>query len=125
MPLYKQDPNDSTKQVPNIQGDNRHDRAKTPTAFTLTKSPNYIVVKEDVAAGLGLYFNPTTFSASAAAEQVGDLGATTYSGSSGYGEFNKLPKGTYNLHPIAVSGSAADVEHITFVYKSSLSTGGF
>ena len=122
MPLYKQDPNDSTKQVPNIQGDNRHDRAKTPTAFTLTKSPNYIVVKEDVAAGFGLFFNPTTFSSSAAAEGGG---LTTYSGSAGYGEFNKLSKGTYNLHPIAVSGSAADVEHITFVYKSSLSTGGF
>ena len=122
MPLYKADPNDSTKQVPNIQGDNRHDRTKTPSAFTLTKSPNYIVVKEDVAAGFGLFFNPTTFSSSAAAEGGG---ATTYSGSTGYGEFNKLPKGTYNLHPIAVSGSNADVEHITFVYKSSLSTGGF
>ena len=120
MPLYKQDPNDSTKQVPNIQGDNRHDRAKTPTAFTLTKSPNYIVVKEDVAAGLGLHFNPTTFSSSAAAE-----GGPTYSSSAGYGEFNKLPKGVYNLHPIAVSGSADDVAHITFVYKSGLATGGF
>ena len=122
MPLYKQDPNDSTKQVPNIQGDNRHDKAITPSAFTFTKTPNYIVVKEDVAAGFGLFFNPTTFSSNATAEGGG---TTTYSGSAGYDEFNKLPKGTYNLHPIAVSGSAADVEHITFVYKSGLATGGF
>ena len=96
-----------------------------PAAFTLMKSPNYILVKEDVSAGLGLFFNPTTFSSSAAAEVVAGAAHTVYSGSVGYDEFNKLPKGTYNLHPIALSGSAADVAKVTFVYKSGLATGGF
>ena len=71
----------------------------------------------------GLHFNPTTFEASATAEKPGDT--TIYSGSAGYDSFNTLKAGTYNLHPIALSGSAADVAKVTFVYKSGLATGGF
>ena len=52
-------------------------------------------------------------------------GLTTYSGSTGYDEFNTLKAGQYNFHPIAVSGSAVDVAKIKFVYKSGLATGGF
>ena len=122
MPLYKQDPNDSTKQVPDIQGDNRHDQISSLTRFVKTKSPNFIIVNSDISAGLGFHFNPTEFSSSAAAEGGG---LTTYSGSTGYDEFNTLKAGQYNFHPIAVSGSAADVAKIKFVYKSGLATGGF
>ena len=123
MPLYKKDPNNSSKQVPNIQGDNRHDRISSPTRFVKTKSPNFIIVNGDISDGLGFHFNPTQFSSSAVAENPGN--ATIYSSSAGYNEFNSLKTGTYNFHPIAVSGSANDVAKIRFIYKSGLATGGF
>jgi len=123
MPLYKADPNDNTKQVPNIQGSNRSDSLLSPTAFSGSyKAPNFIVVVGDVSAGLGFWFDKTAFSASAAVEGPND---TIYSGSSGYDEFNTIKSGQYNISPIAVSGSAADVAKIKFVYKSGLATGGF
>ena len=108
------------KQTSGELPDNAYDSIKSPVAFTSIKSPNYIIVTADISADLGLHFNPNTFSTSADAE-----GGPTYSGSAGYDEFNTLKAGQYNLHPIAVSGSAADVAKIKFVYKSGLSTGGF
>ena len=123
MPLYKADPNDPTKQIPDIKGSNRHDTLLSPTAFSGSyKSPNFIVVVGDVSAGLGFWFDRTAFSASAAAEGPND---TIYSGSAGYDQFDGIKSGQYNLHPIAVSGSADDVAKIKFVYKSGLATGGF
>tara|TARA_A100001515_G_scaffold71520_1_gene56899 strand:+ start:40 stop:402 length:363 start_codon:yes stop_codon:yes gene_type:complete len=111
------------KQTAGSLPDNAYDSLKSPAAFTSIKSPNYIIVTADISADLGLHFNPNTFSVSATAEKPGDT--TIYSGSAGYDEFNTLKAGQYNLHPIAVSGSAADVAKIKFVYKSGLSTGGF
>tara|TARA_X000001382_G_scaffold112782_1_gene90209 strand:- start:247 stop:624 length:378 start_codon:yes stop_codon:yes gene_type:complete len=125
MPLYKQDPNNSKKQIPDIQGDNRHDQISSPTVFTLTKTPSYVIVTDDITSGIGFFFNSSNqFSASAAAEGGG---LTTYSGSAGYDEFahGTLKAGQYNLHPSAVSGSATDAAKIKFVYKSGLATGGF
>ena len=121
--LYKPRTGDNTKQEPAALSENAYDRIKTPVAFTKIKSPNYIIVTADVSADFGLHFNPTTFEASATAEKPGDT--TIYSGSAGYDSFNTLKAGTYNLHPIALSGSAADVAKVTFVYKSGLATGGF
>ena len=122
MPLYKQDPNDSKKQVPDGQGDNRHDQISSATAFTKTKTPNYIIVNTTISNGLGFHFNPTEFATSATSEGTSD---NVYSGSTGYDKFDGLVAGQYNFHPIAVSGSAADVAKIKFVYKSGLATGGF
>ena len=124
MPLYKQDPNNTKTQIPDIQGDNRYDQITSPTVFTKTKTPSYIIVTSDVTSGIGFHFNPTEFDSSATAESGG---TTLYSGSAGYDAFahGTLKAGQYNLHPIAVSGSAADVAKITFVYKSGLASGGF
>ena len=38
MPLYKQDPNDTSKQIPDIQGENRYDKAVNPAHCTLFKT---------------------------------------------------------------------------------------
>jgi len=115
------------KQTAGELPDNARDRIDSPTAFNRVKTPNYILVTKNVTADLGLHFNPTTFSASAVIEQPGQT--TIFSGSvsasNSYTQFNSLSAGTYNLHPIAVSGSDADVAKIKFVYKSGLSTGGF
>ena len=44
MPLYKQDPDNPGKQIPDIQGDNRRDRANNPQTCSFHKTPNYVVV---------------------------------------------------------------------------------
>ena len=114
---------DAAKQTPGSLPDNAYDRTGSPTAFTIFKTPNAIIVSSNVTADLGFYFNSSSFATKAAAE--GGPGVTTYSGSAGYSQYNHLPAGTYNIHPIAVSGSAADVAKINLIYKSGLSTGGF
>ena len=111
---------DGEKQTAGSLPDNAYDRTGLPTAFTIFKTPNAIIVSSTVTADLGFYFNSSSFATKAAAE-----GGPTYSGSAGYSQYNHLPAGTYNIHPIAVSGSAADVAKINLIYKSGLSTGGF
>ena len=119
MPKYVAD---GTKQVAGPLPENSSDRITSPTRFTVTKTPNYITVTTAVVAadGIGFAFNSASFATKAATE-----GGPTMSGSTGYEGFNTLAAGNYNFHPIAVSGSAAGVAKIKFVYKSGLSTGGF
>ena len=56
MPLYKQDPNDSTKQVPNISGSNRYDRTTNPDRVTFTKTPNYVLVNKTMTKPFGFFY---------------------------------------------------------------------
>ena len=119
MGMYKLDPNDSKKQVPNISGDNRYDRVTTPVHCKATKTPNYVLINTLLVAPVGFYFGSSA--------SFSDLGA---SGRTNPANFTKvgddLSAGTQlNMHPTACSGSAADAGKITFVYKSGLSTGGF
>ena len=44
MPLYKADPNDSTKQTPDVQGSNRFDKAVNPAHCSATKTPSYVLI---------------------------------------------------------------------------------
>ena len=123
MPLYKPDPNDSTKQIPNIatgsNAANRHDRTTNPSRVTFTKTPNYVLVNKALNAG-----RPVGFFYGTDAEFAG---LSDSDASSNYDIIGgALPAGTkLNIHPTAWSGSASDDGAITFVYKSGLSTGGF
>jgi hypothetical protein len=117
MSFYKQDPNDSTKMVPADKPANFYTRTTVPVAFSSSKTPNYIIVKTAISNGLGFYFGSATeFSASAADESTGTL-KNMLTSSTQYVQFNALPAGTYHLNPLAVSGSAADVAKIIYVYK--------
>ena len=118
MPLYKPDPNNSTKQVPNIQGTTRKDRIVSPTRYVITKTPNFVYCNSDVT--LGFFTDSSQSFASKTSEAAGG-----YSGSAGYQVISMKAGQNLNIHPIAVSGSAADVAKIKFVYKSGLATGGF
>jgi hypothetical protein len=53
MPLYKQDPNNSKKQVPNVtpNGIHRYSYAVTPAAQELVKRPTYVVVNNRNSGG--------------------------------------------------------------------------
>ena len=125
MPLYKKDPNDPRKQVPNIQGDNRRDRVTNAVTCSFHKSPNYVLVNTELTANCSFFFG-TSDSFSSTLLSEGGGGQLT--GSQHY--TNLLSDGALagtqlNIHPNAWSGSAADANAITFVYKSGLATGGF
>ena len=119
MPDYKQDPNDSTKQVPGNLPDNAYDRTKSPTRCALTKTPNAVFIASSTNT-IGFFFESSASFASKATTE----GGTTLTGSSNYTDFGSTPEGTtLNIHPTAWSGSAVD--SVVFIYKSGLATGGF
>jgi hypothetical protein len=126
MGMYRTDPNDSTKQVPNIQGENRFDRAATPQTCSFVKSPNYVVVNTLLTTPVGFFFgDSSSFASKANAQQADARHHLTHS----MNYTTMLDDGTVgtklNIQPTAWSGSAADAGKITFVYKSGLATGGF
>ena len=119
MPLYKQDPNDTSKQIPDIQGENRYDKAVNPTHCELTKTPSYVLVNTLMTQPCAFFFG-----SSGSFSDLGAAGKITKTNYITMGD--DLTVGTkLNIHPTAWSGSAADAGKITFVYKSGLATGGF
>jgi hypothetical protein len=123
MPLYKQDPDNTGKQIPDIQGDNRRDRANNPQTCSFHKTPNYVVVNTALNENCGFFFgNSASFYSKQTADERTALELT---GSEHYTILGKPAVGTtLNIHPTAWSGSSDDAGSITFVYKSGLSTGG-
>jgi len=117
MPLYKQDPNNTSKQIPNVQGENRYDRTTNPDRVTFKKTPSYVLVNTTITQPVGFFYGSS-----------GDFDALADSNAPANYDLvgGSLPVGTkLNIHPSAWSGSAADNGFITFVYKSGLATGGF
>jgi len=145
MPLYKADPNNSKRQIPNIQGDNRYDRAVVPVICLVQKAPSYVVVNQELTSSVGFFFGGSaSFSTKSTleADTGGAVGGSDLTGSAHYpillrgpnlntanldaSPTSGTPPGTkLNIHPTAWSGSLADAGKITFVYKSGLATGGF
>ena len=119
MPLYKADPNNSNKQIPDTQGNNRYDRAVNPVHCKAKKTPSYVLVNATMVDSCSFYFG-----SSASFSDLGASGRTNPVNFTTMGE--DLTAGTkLHIHPTAWSGSAADNGKITFVYKSGLATGGF
>tara|TARA_Y100000593_G_scaffold53032_1_gene99286 strand:- start:412 stop:768 length:357 start_codon:yes stop_codon:yes gene_type:complete len=117
MSNYVTDPNDSTKQVAGSLPDNAYDRASVVTNCTLMKKPNAVTFTQTPAKSVSLFFGS---SASFAA-----LGTSGQTDEDNYVNFGKPTAGTtINISPTAVSGSAADIGKVVFIYKSGLSGGG-
>ena len=127
MPLYKQDPNDSTKQVPDIQGANLRDRAVNPQTCSFTKAPAAVIVNTQLTTPVGFFFGDSaSFATAATNQQLDNFHHLTHSSNYITILNDDAVAGTkLNIHPTAWSGSLADKSKITFVYKSSLATGGF
>ena len=125
MPLYKQDPNDTSKQIPDIQGTNRYDKVVNPQTCSLQKTPNYVLINTALTTPIGFFLGGSASFASSQGTIAKAQGQLT--GSAFYTKVgDDLPAGTkLNIHPNAWSGSVADVGKVIFVYKSGLSTGGF
>ena len=99
----------SGKMVPDALPDNAYDRAKTPTVFTYTKSPNYIYVIADTVGKIGAFFGSSASFAKTATANGQGANAGIYSASVGYDDLGLLKAGTsINLSPSAWSGSASD-----------------
>jgi|TARA_R110000824_G_scaffold132796_4_gene295366 hypothetical protein len=115
MPDYIQDPNNSKKQIPGPKTDQHFDRFGQLVPYSMSKAPHYVQVNAAITAGLGFFFGSS-------ASFVAKDSATGYhtSASSDYIRFDTLAAGQYHMNPIAISGSAADVAKITFVYKGGL-----
>ncbi len=121
MPDYIQDPNNSKKQIPGPKTDQHFDRVASPAAFILTKQPHYVHMNSVATAALGFFFGSSaSFSTKIVAEGATSIAASTLTGSQHYESFDVLAAGQYHLNPIAVSGSAADVAKVKFIYKGGL-----
>ena len=138
MPLYKQDPNNTKKQIPDIQGTNRRDRYVTPNRCGLTKTPNAVIIGNLVGDEIRFFFGSSaSYSTTANSQHLfpaqgifhdGLDGAPTGSiiTSSFYQDFGKPAVGTIlNIHPSAYSCSKADSNQIHFIYSSGLRTGPY
>jgi hypothetical protein len=125
MPDYKQDPNDSTKQVAGNLPDSATDNTVTPLRGTLTKTPNAVLIG-GIQDNIGFFFGTSaSFSETATTDQSPAVG-NQITGSQYFTSFGTPAAGTtLNIHPTAWSGSARDADKVIFLYKSGLATGGF
>ena len=124
MPDYKQDPNDSTKQVPGDLTDRHFDRASNVQTCSLQKSPHYILVNSTLTDSVGFYFGPSSasFASKITAEGTDSVTQAQLTGSQHYIKMLEDAAAGTTLHisPNAWSGSEADAGKITFVYRGSL-----
>ena len=62
MPLYKADPNDSTKQIPDnpIQG-SQYSKATCPTNEIVSKRPTYVIINKKGTYAFSYENTPTTY----------------------------------------------------------------
>ena len=129
MADYVQDPNDSKKQVPGTPPDNYYDRISTAAPYSMSKTPNYVLVADDFTHTAGFNFGSSASYAkdviasgqTAARSKV--LSASAYY--SNWGGNAALNAGDrLDIHPIAWSGSLVDKDKIVFVYKGGLDGSG-
>ena len=128
MPDYKQDPNDSKKQIVGLLPDNARERYVPQQTCSIVKTPNWVYINATPSNNLLFFFGS---SASFSEKVTADIGAgkdvnysmNLLSSSAHYVNFGKPTVGsTLHIHPLAWSGSKADNEAgvITFVYASGL-----
>ena len=126
MPNYRQDPNDSKKQIPGELPDSYHGRTSTPANCEFVKTPNYIIFNTSMQDEFGLFFGTSASYASNVTADSAD--ATSFMTSSARYEKFALGLGAagakLDFHPTAVSSSARDAGQVTFVYKGGLDGSG-
>ena len=115
MPLYRKDPNNNKKQIPNELDDNAYDRVVVPGQYVHVKSPNYVIINKVLTEPVGFFFGTSGSLSTLGKSDVDNypiLGDDTAAGT------------RLDIHPNAWSGSSADAGNISFVYKGGLSSGG-
>ena len=123
MSDYKQDPNDSTKQVAGNLPDNAYDRVNTVEGCTLVKTPTAVIIG-DISDDVGFFFGTSASFADKVSTQAPGTSKNFLTASTNYQNFGTPSAGTtLNIHPNAFSGSARDTGSIHFLYGSGLSTG--
>ena len=122
MPNYVSSSTDGTKQVPGPLSDQHYDRTGTPASCVLTKTPNYVIVKNITGTtDLGFFFGSSASYADASRAE-GTL-LPTLTGSANYASFGAPAAGTrLDISPTAWSGSSAS--SVVFIYKGGLDGAG-
>ena len=102
MPLYKQDPNDTSKQIPDStpRGIHRYSYATCPAASTKTKRPSYVIVNKTGTYKFSYESTPSTYI----------TGSNVQSANAGGVKLDISPTAW------ATTGAAGAVGDITFVY---------
>ena len=115
-----------TSQGPANKGENATDRSNVATNCSMSKTPNGVIITQTPANTIGFFFgNSASFAKKNTIEGPASIAAGTLTGSDEYIDYGKPAAGTVlNIHPLACSGSLADIGKIVLVYKSGLSTGG-
>ena len=115
MPLYRQDPNDSTKQIPNYSnnGISRHSHATCPVQELVVKRPTHVVINQP---GSYAFLYETTSSAGGSVPLKHEA---YYTGSIVPGDADAgTPSVKLDISPVAWKQNDADgtVGDVTFVY---------
>ena len=117
MPLYKQDPNDSTKQVANVTPGGRHrfSSAECPAEEVITKRPSYVIINNPGSYGFayesGSADGALSVYITGSVIQPSPIGLATSSGSAAAPVKLDINPVAWQQHDVA--GSVGDV---TFVY---------
>ena len=109
MSMYKQDPNNSNKQIPKSPDlSETFNEATTPAAVTIQERPNQVIISTE--GSYKFLYNTT-------ASNGGTSTAETYSSGSVIGEDNGSV--TLNIQPVAwdTSDRAPVTGNVTFIYK--------
>ena len=126
MPNYKQDPNDSSKQVPGALPKNFFQRSVQPIPCTIAKTPNYVFINTALNDPFGFFYGTSA----SFADLGGADGAAGGAGKSLSGNYEVFAAavgtvGTkFESHPCAWSGSVRDANAVTFVYTGGLDGSG-
>ena len=79
MADYVQDPNDSKKQVPGTPPDNYYDRISTAAPYSMSKTPNYVLVTSNFTNTAGFFFGSSaSFALKEAGAHVHVTASTSY-----------------------------------------------
>ena len=124
MPDYKQDPNDSKKQIVGSLPDNARERYVPQQTCSLVKTPNWVYINATPSDNLLFFFGSSASFSEKATAQAPGTSHTFLSASSNYQNFGTPAAGTtLNIHPNAFSGSARDTGSVHFLYGSGLASG--
>tara|TARA_Y100001973_G_C4966238_1_gene217333 strand:+ start:43 stop:459 length:417 start_codon:yes stop_codon:yes gene_type:complete len=110
-------------QTPGVKSDKYYDKAHAQPAYSMSKTPNYVIINNSGASTntISFFFGTSQSFADKANIEIGTAGSVSaLTGSQYYSPFGtNIAAGTrLDIHPLAWSGSAA--ASVTFVYQGGI-----
>ena len=123
MSDYRQDPNDTQKQIPGVKPEKYYGRHSVQPPHSMSKTPNEVYVNLTPTMPVGFFFG----SSASYAEKVAAAGGNeqVLTSSADFVNYGMPTTGTtLKINPSAWSGSAADASSLTFIYRGGLDGSG-